>query len=112
MLSYLQNLPQASPAARRRFVILATAVSFVVILAVWAGVVRLARRATAPVAVPSASPVEALPVPAPLAAPPPAPSVSAGASGSLLEALQQPAEPAVDVDQVAASLLGLFGEGR
>lgn len=99
MLNYLRELPNRSPAARRRFVVAATAFSFTLIILAWIGVLFFGRT---PALLPRETAVPATPTPAPRDA----------AQGKPAAAItpEPQASPLVDVGQISTNLLKAFGE--
>lgn len=107
MLGTWRNLPEQPLAARRRFVIVATAFSFTLIILVWAGLTSRRWRGAAPT--PSPTPtadgnVEVSPA-TPAASIPQAPSPP---NGSLPNAEEPSPTPTFDVGQLSTSLLKVF----
>lgn len=98
MRRYLSTLPSQPLPARRRFVVVATTLSFLLIVLVWIGLNSLGSRK-----VPGA---ENAPVPSP----PAERALPLEDAGALNRLSPEPdASPAVDVGQISADLLRAFG---
>lgn len=95
--AYLQGLPRQSLPARRRFVVLATSVSFLLIVLAWLGALSLGRTGA-----PAPAP------PSPLS-PVPSPSPVPGVEGPLLPDSRVPPTPLLDVEALSTDLLKAFG---
>lgn len=91
--TYVANLPAQPLPTRRRFVVVATAASFVLIVLAWLGVGLLTRQTSRPAA--------------PAATPPSAP----GEPDQGAPAVPGSTSPApLNLDEISASLLKAFGE--
>lgn len=93
--SYLANLPEQSLSVRRRFVVVATCASFVLVVLLWFGTGLVGRRLS------------------PERAAAPAPGLADTGGSELPGALPGPGEPPpLNLDQISASLLKVFAQPR
>lgn len=104
MWNFFRTLPAQPVATRKRFVILATAVSFLVVLLLWIGILSRTRRP------PSVLSPDAPGVPAPTAATVRPGSEDSGTVGETVVPVER-ATPVIDVGQISTNLLKVFSPG-